>query len=64
MVNTRSSKDNRTKEGAEGKPTEPATQIDLETPDQSVDEMEKKKTESTPMPNAEEQNQIRWKSHR
>ena len=56
MVNTRSSKDNKTKEGAEGKQTEPATEIDLETPDQSVDEVEKTTTESTPMPNAEEQN--------
>ena len=57
MVNTRSSKENKTKEGAEGKQTEAAIEIDLETPDQSVDEVEKKTTESTPMPNAEEQNQ-------
>ena len=57
MVNTRSSKDNKTKEGAEGKQTEPAIEIDLETPDQSVDEVQKKTTDSTPMPNAEEQNQ-------
>ena len=57
MVNTRSSKENKTKEGAEGKKTEPAIEIDLKTPDQSVDEVEKKTTESTPMPNAEEQNQ-------
>ena len=57
MVNTRSSKDNKTKEGAERKQTEPAIEIDLEIPDQSVDEVEKKTTESTPMPNAEEQNQ-------
>ena len=56
MVNT-SSKENKTKEGAEGKQTEPAIEIDLETPDQSVDDVEKKTTESTPMPNAEEQNQ-------
>ena len=56
MVNTKSSKE-KTKEGAEGKQTEPAIEIDLETPDQSVDEVEKKTTESTPMPNAEEQNQ-------
>ena len=35
--------------------TKPAIEIDLETPDQSVDEVEKKTTESTPMPNAEEQ---------
>ena len=57
MVNTRSSKENKTLEGAEGKQTEPAIEIDLETPDQSVDEVEKKTTESTPMPNAEEKNQ-------
>ena len=56
MVNTRSSKE-KTKEGAEGKQTEPAIEIDLETPDQSVDEVKKKTAESTPMPNAEEQNQ-------
>ena len=57
IVNTRSSKENKTKEGAEGKQTEPATEVELETPDQSVDGVEKKTTESTPMPNAEEQNQ-------
>ena len=53
-VNTRSSKENK---GAEEKQTEPATEIDLETPDQSVHDVEKKTMESTPMPNAEEQNQ-------
>ena len=57
MVNSRSSKENKTKQGAEGKQTEPAIEIDLETPDQSVDEVEKKTTELTPMRNAEEQNQ-------
>ena len=57
MDNTRISKENKTKEGAEGKQTEPAVEIDLETPDQSVDEVGKKTMESTPMPNAEEQNQ-------
>ena len=57
MVNTRSTRENKTKEGAEGKQAEPANEIDLETPDQSVDEVEKKTTESTPMPNAEEPNQ-------
>ena len=36
---------------------EPAIEIDLETRDQSVDEVEKKTTESTPMPNAEERKQ-------
>ena len=57
MVNTRSSKENKIKEGTEGKQTEPANEIDLETPDQSVDEVKKKTTESTPMPKAEKQNQ-------
>ena len=57
MVNTMSTRDNKKTEGAEGKQAEPANEIDLETPDQSVDEVEKKTTESTPMPNAEEPNQ-------
>ena len=57
MVNTRSTRENKKKEGAEGKQAEPANEIDLETPDQSVDEVEKKTNESTPMPNAEEPNQ-------
>ena len=56
MVNTRSNRENKTKEGEEGKQAEPAIEIDLETPDQSVDEVEKKTTESTPMPNAEKPN--------
>ena len=56
MVNTRSNTENRAKEGTEGKQAEPAIEIELETPDQSVDEVEKKTTESTPMPNAEEPN--------
>ena len=56
MVNTRSNTEKITKEGMEGKQAEPAIEIDLATPDQSVDEMEKKTTESTPMPNAEEPN--------
>ena len=56
MVNTRSNREEKTKDGAEGKHTEPAIEIDLETPYQSVDEVEKKTTESTPMPNAEKQN--------
>ena len=35
--------------------TVPAIEIDFETPDQSVDEVERKITASTPMPHAEEQ---------
>ena len=44
MVNTRSNTENRTKEGTKGKQAEPAIEIELETPDQSVDEVEKKTT--------------------
>ena len=36
-------------------PAEPAREIDLEAPDQSIDGVERKTTESTPMRNAEEQ---------
>ena len=56
MVNTRSNTENKTKEGMEGRREEPAIEIELETPDQSVDVVEKKTTESTPMPKAEEPN--------
>ena len=31
------------------------TEVDLETPEQSIDDVEKKRTESTQMPNAEKQ---------
>ena len=57
MVNTRSAKENKTRGSAEEGRMEAAIEIDLETPNQSVDEVEKKTTESTSMPNAEEQNQ-------
>ena len=56
MVSTRSTTE-RAREGTEGERVEPTIEIDLETPDQSVDELEKKTTELTPMPNAEEPNQ-------
>ena len=56
MVSTRSTAENRAKEGTEGERVEPTIEIDLETPDQSVDESGKMATESTPMPNAEEPN--------
>ena len=52
MVNTRSAVENKTKVSAEERQTEPAIEIGLERPDQSVDEVEKKTTESTPTPNA------------
>ena len=57
MVITRSAKENKTRGSAEEGRTEPVIEIDLETPDQSVDEVEKKTTESTMMPHAEEQKQ-------
>ena len=56
MVSTRSSTENKVREGAKDKQVEPTIEIDLETPDQSVDEVEKKTTESTPMPHMEDQN--------
>ena len=55
MVSTRSTTE-RAREGTEGERVEPTIEIDLETPDQSVDEVEKKTTESTPMPHLEDQN--------
>ena len=55
MVNTRSAKEHKTKESAVERPFVPAIEIDLETTNQSVDEVERKTTESTPMPDAEEQ---------
>ena len=55
MVNIRSAKENKTKVSAEEGRTVSATDNDLETPDQSVDEVERKTTESTQMPNMEEQ---------
>ena len=36
MFNPRSSKENKTKDGAEGKQTEPAIEIDLETPEEDT----------------------------
>ena len=56
MVSTRSGTESKTREDAGEKQVEPTIEIDLETPDQSVDELEKKTTESTPMPNADEPN--------
>ena len=55
MVNTRSAKENKTKVSTEEGRTVPATEIDLETPDQSVDEVERETTDTTPMPKMEEQ---------
>ena len=60
IVNTRSNKEEKEmKYTAERKLTKgkiaPVADVDLETPDQIDDNVEKKTTESTPMPNAEEQ---------
>ena len=55
MVNTRSAKEIKTRICAEEGRTVPAIEIDPETPDQSVDEVERKTTESIPMPNVDEQ---------
>ena len=55
MVSTRSGTESKTREDAREKQVEPTIEIDLETPDQSVDEVEKKTTESTPMPHMEDQ---------
>ena len=55
MVNTRSVKEHKAKEKAVEEPTVPARETDLETPDQSIDWVGRKTTESAPMPNAEEQ---------
>ena len=55
MVNTRSAKESKKEISAEEGRTVPDSEIDLETPDQSVDEVERKTTESTPMPKVEEQ---------
>ena len=55
MVNTISVKGHKAKEKAVKEPTVPAREINHETPDQSIGGVERKTTESTPMPNAEEQ---------
>ena len=55
MVNTRSVNEHKNKEKAMEEATVPAREVDLETPDQSNDEVERKTPESTPLPKAEEQ---------
>ena len=55
MVNTRSAKENKTKEGADEGRTVPATEIDLRHQIRVLMGWKGKKTESTPMPNVEEQ---------
>ena len=55
IVNTRSAKEYKTKESAVEGPTAPTIEIDLDTPDQSVEEVQRRTMKSTPMPNVEEQ---------
>ena len=55
MVSTRSAKESETRISAEEGQTVPTIETDRETPDQSVDEVERKTTEPTPMPNVEEE---------
>ena len=51
MVNTRSTKEQKTKEKLPEEPDVQAKEIDVETPHHSIDVAEQKTTESTPMPN-------------
>ena len=55
MVNTKSVKEQKAKEKTMEEPSVPAKVTELETPDQSIDEIERKTTESTPMPKTVEQ---------
>ena len=55
MVNTRSSKEPKAKEKVPKEPSVPVKKTDLETPDQSINGAERNTTESTLMPNAEEE---------
>ena len=50
MVSTRSGTESKTREDAREKQVEPTIEIDLETPDQSVDELEKKTTSQLQCP--------------
>ena len=54
-VSTRSNKEQMAKEKTMEEQSIPAKETELETPDQSLDGMEGRTTESTPMPNTEEQ---------
>ena len=57
MVSTRSNKEQKAKEKTIEEQSIPVKEADLETPDQnqSIDGFERRETESTPMPNIEEQ---------
>ena len=54
MVNTRSTKEQKAKEKLPEEPDVPVKEIDLESPDRSINGAERKTTESTPMSNVEE----------
>ena len=54
MVNTRSNKEQKTEEKQTNQMNVPDTEIDFETPEKSIDGLERKTTESSPMPNVEE----------
>ena len=55
MVNTRSTKEQKTKEKLPEEPDVQVKEIDVETPHHSIDVAEQKTTESTPMPNVKKQ---------
>ena len=55
MVGTRSNKEQKPKEKTMEELSVPAKETDLETPHQSIDGMERRTMESTPMPNTVEQ---------
>ena len=54
MVNTRSKKEQKTEDKLKEKPNVTIKEIDLETPDQSIDGKQRKTTESITMHNKEE----------
>ena len=64
MVNTRSNTENKAKEGTEGKQAEPTIEIELETPDRSVDEVEKKRQSQLRCPMRKNLIRSPWSSHR
>ena len=55
MVSTRSNKEQKAKEKTMEEQSIPAKETELEAPDQSIDGIERRETESTPMPKTEEQ---------
>ena len=52
MASTRSVKEQKAKKKTLEEQSIPAKETDQETPDQSIDGIERKTTESTPMPNS------------